>query len=137
MGIRTTSDLVKGIIEVDVAIDLSPFILAASALVDDIVEKSGHDADRLRLIETWLAAHFYTVRDPRTTDEKAGTVSASYQSAVDLNLNTSHYGQMAMTLDSSGLLRATSKIKRKVSVSWLGKAEGDTSSIPVEVIDGG
>lgn len=121
MSIRTTSDLVKGIIEVDAAIDLTPFILAASTLVDDIAVKSGHSAERLQIIETWLSAHFYTVRDPRTTDEKAGTVGASYQSAVDLNLNTSHYGQMAMTLDSSGLLRLISSGKRRfASVHWLG-----------------
>jgi len=122
MAIRTTSDLVKGIIEVDTTISLDPFILAASALVDDIASDSGHDAARLQLIETWLSAHFYTVRDPRTTQERAGTVAASFQSAVDLNLNTSHYGQMAMTLDTSGLLRSLSnkKGRRQANVTWLG-----------------
>lgn len=118
---RTTPDLVAGIIEVDGAIGLTPFITAANALVDEIAEKSGHDADRLQLIETWLAAHFYTVRDPRPTSERASTIEVRYQSAVDLNLNTSHYGQMAMTLDTSGLLRAISNGKKRVSAVWLGK----------------
>jgi len=117
---RTTSELVAGIIEVDESITLDPFILAASALVDDIAERSGHDSDRLQLIETWLAAHFYTVRDPRPTSERASTIEVRYQSAVDLNLATSHYGQMAMTLDTSGLLRAISAGKRRPSVTWLG-----------------
>jgi len=117
---RTTPELVAGIIEVDGSITLDPFILAASVLVDDIAEKSGHSSDRLQLIETWLAAHFYTVRDPRPTSERASTIEVRYQSAVDLNLNTSHYGQMAMTLDTSGQLRAISAGKRKPSVTWLG-----------------
>lgn len=117
---RTTPTLVKGIIEVDASIDLAPFIAAANAMVTDIAVESGHSSERLQLIETWLAAHFYTVRDPRVTSEKAGTVGASYQSAVDLNLATSHYGQMAMVLDSSGLLRGESRAKRRVGATWLG-----------------
>jgi len=117
---RTTAVLVAGIIEWDETIPLDPFILAASALVDDIAVESGHDDARLQLIETWLGAHFYAMRDPRTTSEKAGPVSADYQSKVDLNLYTSHYGQMAMTLDTSGLLRSISSGKRKAAVYWGG-----------------
>lgn len=123
---RTTTELVSGIIEVDGSISLDPFILAASALVEEIAVKSGHDEERLTLIETWLAAHFYTVRDPRSVAERAGPVGANYQSAVDLGLATSHYGQMAMTLDTSGLLAAMSRNKKRtVSVGWLGKTQAE------------
>ena len=118
---RTTTELVAGIIEVDPLINLDPFILAANALVEQIAEGSELSTERLQLVETWLAAHFYTVRDPRTTAEKAGPVSASYQSAVALGLNTSHYGQMAQTLDTSGSLRALASGKRRPSVLWLGR----------------
>lgn len=117
---RTTPLLVAGIIEVDATIPLTPFIAAASAMVDSIAEESGHNADLLQQIETWLAAHFYTVRDPRATQERAGSVAVSYQSAVDLGLSTSHYGQMAMVLDTSGLLRRESHGKVKAGVTWLG-----------------
>jgi len=120
MAIRTTALAVGGIIEVDVAISLDPFIETASALVDDIAVESGHGATRLELIERWLAAHFYAIRDPRTTQEKAGTVGASYESKVDLGLNLTRYGQQAMALDSSGLLEGFSKGKRRVGVTWLG-----------------
>lgn len=116
---RTTSVLVGGIIELDPAIDLAPFILAATTMIDDIADDSGHSSDRLQLIETWLAAHFYAMRDPRQTSEKAGPVAASYQSKVDLHLRLTHYGQMAMSLDSSGLLAAMSNGTRG-SVVWLG-----------------
>jgi len=117
---RTSSTLVAGIIEVDTAIDLEPFITAASALVDDVAAASDLDATRLELIERWLSAHFYCMRDPRTTQERAGPVGASYQSSVGPNLSTSHYGQMAMTLDTSGTLKTLSRGKIAATVSWLG-----------------
>ena len=81
----------------------------------------GHSA----VIEKWLAAHFYTVRDPRAVREKAGSVSQENQSKVDLGLNTSHYGQKAMLLDYQGGLSALNKqmrdgVKKTVGVTWLG-----------------
>lgn len=121
---RATPSSIAQIIEWDETIGLIPFISAAHSLVEEIAEDSGHDEARLTLIESWLAAHFYAMRDPRTTSERAGPVSANYQSAVDLGLATSHYGQMAMTLDTSGLLAAMSQNKRRtVSVSWLGRED--------------
>ena len=125
--IRTNSTLVGEIIELDPTIGLTPFIAVASALVDDIATyTSTHPPDlgsaRLTLIETWLAAHFYCMRDPRPVSEAAGSVSTTYQSKIDLRLFLSHYGQMAATLDTSGYLLTLqeSKGKRTASVTWLG-----------------
>lgn len=121
---RATPSLIAAIIEVDETIGLVPFIAAANSLVNEIATESGHSEDRLTLIETWLSAHFYAMRDPRTAAERAGPVSANYQSAVALGLNTSHYGQMAMTLDTSGLLAMLSQNKRRqLTVAWLGNEE--------------
>lgn len=121
---RTTEAAVKEIIEVDESISLTPFVAAAASLVDEIAVDSGHTEDRLTLIETWLAAHLYTIRDPRPVSEAAGPVNTTYQSRVDLGLATSHYGQMAMALDTSGLLKSlSSAAKRTVSVVWLGKTQ--------------
>jgi len=117
---RTTSASVEAIIEVDASISLTPFIEAANALVEEIASDSGHNNARLELIERWLAAHFYAMRDPRVTSERAGPVGASYQSAVALRLNSSQYGQMAMTLDTSGLLNTINAGKIQVKAVWLG-----------------
>ena len=121
---RTTPALVGGIIEVDVAIDLAPFIDTASALVDDVAaadEDSILTVARLELIERWLSAHFYAIRDPRAFREQADRVELTYQSKVDLNLAVTHYGQQAMTLDTTGRLRTYSDNKRRtVGVNWLG-----------------
>lgn len=108
----------------DATISLTPFIETASALVDEIATESEHDATRLELIERYLSAHFYTLRDPRPVQEAAGDVQVTYQSKVDLNLYTSHYGQHAMLLDTSGLLRKLSSGKKKtISVTWVGVEE--------------
>lgn len=112
--IRTTPELVTEIINTNPAISLDPFILVASLLVDQIEENTAAPSEEvLSEIERWLAAHFYTVRDPRRESERAGDVWATFQSKVDLFLSTSHYGQMAQTLDTTGTLRQLSEGPRK------------------------
>ena len=131
---RTTATQVKDIIETDPSIiavdaDLDPFILVANELVTEVCTgtngpTTAYTATRLELIERWLAAHFYAIRDPRATSESAG-VSASYESAVDLGMSLTRYGQQARLLDTNGgLSRLDAQIKRgaarKVSLSWIG-----------------
>lgn len=127
MAIRTTAELVGGIIEVNASIPLTPFIAAASSLVDIIESQQDSNnsisAAQLILVETWLAAHFYCMRDPRVVSEKAGSVSATYQSKVGLKLYLSHYGQMAMSLDTTGILQSLSNGKRVATATWLGTCD--------------
>lgn len=124
---RTTDELIEGIIDVDSAITLTPFITAANMLVTEFCTNLDNDYTdaQLVVIETWLSAHFYTVRDMRAESEKAGPVSEKFQSKVDLGLSTSHYGQMAMTLDfRGGLASLNEKIKNgkssTIGFTWLG-----------------
>jgi len=118
---RTTSDAVEAIIDVQTGEDLTPFITIANELVTELLAGE-HDATRLELIERWLSAHFYTVKDPRAEYEKAGEVAQRLQSKVDIGLRTSHYGQTAIILDTSGLLSSYSDGKVKVigGATWLG-----------------
>lgn len=107
MSFRTTAALVATVIEVDETVndgDLTPFIRAANELVTEHCGSVGLTDSRLQQIETWLAAHFYTVRDPRATSEGVSGLSVSYQSSVGKGLAGSHYGQTAMSLDTSGRL---------------------------------
>lgn len=126
---RTTEAEVKAIVETDVTISLTPFLAVATSLVDVIAEQSASpDADRLTLIETWLAAHFYCQRDVRPSAERAGPVSMNYESVIALGLNNTRYGQMAIVLDTSGylssLLSATAgRPRRTVGVYWAGKTQ--------------
>jgi hypothetical protein len=126
---RTTSIAVSAIIEADVNISLDPFIEAANSLVTDICSDSSYTAAKLELIERWLAAHFYAVRDPRSAEEAAGSVRQRFQYKVDLNLAVTTYGQQAMILDTDGNLAALNKQitdgrgNMTFGVSWLGTDE--------------
>ncbi len=122
---RTTSTLVQGIIEADRTIRLDPFIAIANELVTEKCSSSDYTATRLELIERWLSAHFYTVRDMRAESEKAGSTSEKKQSKVDLGFDSSHYGQTAMRLDTAGSLASLNNSMKgrgnqPVSVTWLG-----------------
>lgn len=124
---RTTSVLVGGIIELAASISMDPFIEAANMLVTQACTglTVEYSSAKLAIIEKWLAAHFYTVRDPRAESEKAGPVGEKFQSKVDLGLNTSHYGQMALRLDYQGGLASLEKemkdgVKKTVGITWLG-----------------
>lgn len=146
MAVRTTAELVGAIIEVDQDIPLGPFISFASSLCDRVERAAiendllsdGPDSDdktrneKLQEIETLLAAHFYTLRDPRPVSEGAGPVSATYQSRVDLRLFTSHYGQMACALDETGVLELINSGKSKpktVGLFWGGKTPEEAAGL--------
>jgi hypothetical protein len=134
MAIRTTDAAVRGIIETVVTTSLVPFMTAANELVTElcapVLATDGvtpyYTAARLELIERWLSAHFYTNLDPRAVSEKISVISERFQSKVDLNLATSHYGQTAMILDTKGgLARWNEDIKKGIKridarIKWLG-----------------
>jgi hypothetical protein len=134
MAVRTDDALVGGIVELDEDITVTPFITAANLLVNRICvpakDADGDpyytDEEELTIIETWLAAHFYCVRDARTQFEGVGPLMTRFQTQVDLNLNVTEYGQQAMLLDTSGKLAEFNRtlekgpIKRRVGVTWLG-----------------
>lgn len=123
---RTTAEAVGLIIEVNANISLDPFIEIANALVTDCcADEDDYDATRLELIERWLSAHMYTIRDMRAERERAGSVEEKFQSKVDLGFDTSHYGQNAMRIDTKGgLARLNEKIKagksNAVGIGYLG-----------------
>jgi len=108
---RVSDAEIDEIIEVDSSVTTyEPFKTAASILV---VTKIGTDLEEatLKEIERWLSAHFIAIRDMRSSMEKAGSVSQSFQHKVDLNLSNTMYGQQAMMLDTTGKLLAISKGK--------------------------
>jgi hypothetical protein len=123
---RTTDAAVAGIIEVDTNITLTPFIETANQMVTDACGEADYTEAKLELIERWLAAHFYAIRDPRATAERAGPVGANFESKVDLGLAITRYGQQAMALDTEGGLRALSEQatggpgRITAGVTWLG-----------------
>lgn len=120
MAIRTTEAAVRLILDDDTTIDMTPFIEAASSMVDDVCTNSGYTSAKLELIERWLSAHFYHQRDKPLANEQAGSVGAGYQYKLGLMLANTHYGQTAMMLDYKGNLAALSKRLEKGRVGTVG-----------------
>lgn len=124
---RTRDDEVEQLIEVDDAINLSSFIDTASALVDrvDAYSPGLMSTKTLTLLEAWLAAHFYALRDQQYSSRSTQGASGSFQGQTGMGLTSTFYGQTAMRLDASGLLAKMDKEaieggKRKIKVGWLG-----------------
>jgi hypothetical protein len=122
---RIEDEDVEALVEVDDSISLTPFITAANELVTELCTDSGYSATRLAIIETWLAAHLYQMRDQAVAMEDAKGVRSQYQYKVGLYLEQTKYGQTAMLMDTAGNLAALSKSMeqgeaRTVTIGWLG-----------------
>lgn len=128
---RTTPALVGTIIDVATGDGLDAFIFTANDLVTDQCSKSGYTVDRLELIERWLSAHFYDVNRSRAQMQTVppGVTQQNEPIRVDLGLNVTKYGQMAMLIDTAGNLAALNNsllvVKKPLGVGgvttqWLG-----------------
>lgn len=122
---RTNADKVAELVEVDDDIDLTPFMTAANALVTELCLESGYTDARLAIIEAWLAAHFYTVRDNRVTSERAGPVASTYSINTAFFFKNSMQGQQALLMDTAGnlaklQLEMENGGPRKVGLTYLG-----------------
>ena len=120
---RTTPDAVKGIINVEEGVDLTPFIQTASNLVDRVQEADSTISEStLEIIERWLSAHFYALYKPRPLKESVGSANVTLQPFPGgKGLESTPYGQTALSLDPTGVLKSLSKGKTRVFVQWVGK----------------
>lgn len=114
-------------------VDTSPFIQVAHTIVNENLDgKVGFNRSELSLqtltnIETYLAAHFAAVTYPVPSFEGAGKVQESAQFKVDIGFRFTKYGQMAIALDTTGILNKMADGKLiSASIDWLGTCpEGD------------
>lgn len=122
----TTLANLSKIIEVPSDVDPSIFILTANQLTTDVCGGVGYSAQKLALIELWLAAHFLATSDlgqeSRLTSEDLSDGSQSYMHKVDFNLKLTTYGQQALILDTEGGLAQLAKSEGgRPQLDWLGK----------------
>lgn len=81
----------------------------------------GLDADTLRIIASWLAAHFWALDNPQYKAEKTGDASVTYDQAPrGQGFSQTPYGQTALGLDTSGVLLAADTTRTRAGVTWLG-----------------
>ena len=98
------TDLTDGIIEA--------FIGDANLLVTAILGSSDLSSGLLESIEKWLTAHFISMsRDRQSQEEEAKDASIKYTGKTDMGLDATFYGQTALSLDTSGLLKESANTK--------------------------
>jgi hypothetical protein len=138
MTVRTNTTAVEKVLGVDYdpgtdeepGADLTPYIESASALVDDLAAKASAQglttltASRKELIERWLAAHAYKLVDQpfaaSSTGAQGSMAQATYQGKTGMYLEATKYGQMAISLDPTGLLVTLGK-RLVARCHWLGR----------------
>lgn len=115
MVASTTPEQVKAII--DTELEVAPFIAAAQALYEARVGSALPDSQG-SVVLAWLSAHFVAVADPRETQESVGTGSWSFEgkNQSGQGLSSTQYGQMAISLDTTGKLRDSDKRKARFTV---------------------
>lgn len=103
----TTSAAVAKIIDYDTTLipSLTPFIDDAADLVNEVIGTSLSDTMKEK-VERYLTAHFVAITDPRIKAEQVKTLRNEYQVKLSDGLGITHYGTMAMTMDTSGKLSA-------------------------------
>ena len=124
---RADEQDVRGIVENDPDISMSIFIETAAELTAYIESCAATvpSDNRLKVIETWLAAHFYSIRDQQFQSVNTDGASATYQGQTAMYLDSTHWGQQAITLDTTGclagLVQDAKQGKRQLKMEWLGK----------------
>lgn len=96
--------------------DMTPFISAATLLVDEYLGAAGLSDPLLFEIERWWTAHLAESADPRTMDRRIGqTALKREQAKLGIGLEGTAYGQQVLLLDTSGTLEtAAAETKRAV-----------------------
>jgi len=107
---RTTFTRVNQIMDTALeAKEVLPFIDQANRVVTTILGTSALTAKELEDIETWLAAHFIVIgKERQAIEERVDDIWLKYAQEPQEFLRSSKYGQMAMFLDTTGLLQKSS-----------------------------
>lgn len=123
---RVTSSQVQAVLgnNYDGSKDLSAYIATATILTDRTVLCAANksvtiDSDTAAQLETYLAAHFYTLHDPTYSSRSTQGASGSFHGQTGKGLESSMYGQTAILMDPSGCLNSFDK-RQKASMIWLG-----------------
>jgi hypothetical protein len=106
---RTTDDRVALLIQYDRTFitDLQPFIDDASLIITNVVAIPLVPADEhLELVERYLAAHLVMVTSGQVSMEKVRSIQVQYGTMLDKGFAITHWGTMAMMLDTTGRLAA-------------------------------
>ncbi len=88
--------------------DTTPFIETATNFITDELGSSGLSEARLRSIELWLSAHYtaLSIEKGGLKSQTIDDVKEVYAVQDGVGLGGTRYGQTAMSLDTTGILRS-------------------------------
>lgn len=123
---RTNAAAVCNVIDTSLTdTQVNAFISTANVMVTEYLSGGDLSAALLTEIETYLAAHFITLRDRRVKNESADGVSFTYEGDIGQGLDASTYGQMAQSLDSTGALAALGDDDR---IQWFARVGSERTN---------
>jgi hypothetical protein len=104
MAVRVTATEVKSILETETTLtdaQVTAIIVSANVMVDTVLGTG--TTTILKEIERWLSAHMVAIsKERQALKEEAGGAAITYTGAYGLGLKSTSYGQMVLTLDTSG-----------------------------------
>ena len=120
---RTSIAEVKLIIETTLTDpSILSFITTANTMVNNVLglaeseeSSSGSENSRYTEIEKWLTAHLIAMtRERMASKEEAGGAKIEYVGQTGLGLSSTPYGQMVLSMDTSGAFAIQEGAKRLV-----------------------
>lgn len=120
---RVTAAEVKEIINTSLTeTQVTPYITSANVYVTDRLGSSTLAASTLKEIERWFTAHMIASTQERISkSEEAGGARIEYVGEYGEGLKSTPYGQMCISLDTTGLL--VQEGKKKISFYVLGRGD--------------
>ena len=104
--------------------DVQPFIDDAVVFLTAVIGAGVLSDTAFDLVTRCITAHFIAISDPRVVTEQVKSLLVSYQHKLDKGLGITHFGTLAMTLDTSGKLAAWNtrvvEGKGRVQMFWAG-----------------
>jgi len=121
---RVTAAEVKEVINTSLTeVQVIPYITSANVYVTERLGSSTLSTDTLKEIERWFTAHMIAITRERVAkSEEAGGAKVEYVGEFGEGLKSTPYGQMCVSLDTTGLL--IQEGKKKVTMYVLGR-EGE------------
>jgi hypothetical protein len=104
---------------------LQAFMKSANVVVNAIVTCAAAkgatlSTEQLERIEAHLACHYYQRADPGFSSKNTGRSAAAFHGQTGMMLQSTHYGQDAIGMDTSGCLSSFNNGGR-TGMMWLGK----------------
>ena len=120
MAVRTTAAEVKLILDDTSLSDgiIDSFITSANLFVTNALASTSLGATTLADIERWITAHLVSyTRDRQAKKEEAGSAKIEYTGNFNgKGLLGTSYGQMAVSLDTTGTLEEISGGTKSISI---------------------